>query len=54
MRVTPDGVEVTAHGSRQALEGLYVELRELARKRGLTIEYELSTTPPPEKVAPAE
>jgi hypothetical protein len=40
--VSPALIEVGARGNRQALEALYLELRELAKKNGLEIEYRLS------------
>lgn len=39
-------IEVTARGSRHALEQLYLELRELAQQHGLEIEYRLSKEKP--------
>ena len=39
-------IEVTAKGSRRALEALYLELRELAKQNGLEVEYRLSTNKP--------
>jgi hypothetical protein len=42
----PTAIEVTASGSRRALEELYLELRELAKQHGLEIEYRLSKEKP--------
>jgi hypothetical protein len=39
-------IEVMASGSRQSLEELYLELRELAKQHGLEIEYQLSKERP--------
>jgi hypothetical protein len=42
----PADISITAQGDRRALEALYLELRELAKQRGLTVEYRLSQTRP--------
>jgi hypothetical protein len=42
----PSSIEVTANGSRRSLEALYLELRELAKRHGLAIEYRLSRSKP--------
>jgi hypothetical protein len=39
-------IEVTANGSRSALEALYLELRQLAKQHGLEIEYQVSKSKP--------
>jgi hypothetical protein len=42
-------IDVTAQGDRRSLEALYLELRELAKQKGLKIEYRLSLTDPEAK-----
>jgi len=42
----PADISFTAHGDRRALEALYLELRELAKQKGLKIEYRLTQTKP--------
>lgn len=37
---------VTAQGDRRTLEAIYLELRELAKRHGLEIEYRLSPNAP--------
>ena len=39
-------IEVTGRGHRGTLEALYLELRELAKKHGLKLEYRLSPNKP--------
>ena len=40
--ITLADINITAHGDRRALEMLYLELREMARRKGLEIEYRLN------------
>jgi hypothetical protein len=42
----PADIKVSARGDRRALETLYLELRELAARNGLKIEYRLSVGKP--------
>lgn len=44
--VASASIEVTAKGNRRALEALYLELRELAKKDGLEVEFRLSGNKP--------
>jgi len=44
-------IHVAAQGNRAALEGLYLELREMAKRNGLKIEFKLDTTGPGEPPA---
>jgi hypothetical protein len=54
LATVPDGdsqqqsadINITARGDRRTLEALYLELRELARKNGLAIEYRLTLSEP--------
>jgi hypothetical protein len=39
-------ISVLAHADRRVLETLYLELRELAAKNGLEVEYQLSVSKP--------
>jgi hypothetical protein len=39
-------IDITAQGDRRSLEVLYLELRELAKRNGLEIEYRLTQTKP--------
>ena len=39
-------INITARGDRRTLEALYLELRELAKKNGLAIEYRLTLSEP--------
>jgi hypothetical protein len=39
-------IQITAQGDRRALETFYLELRELAKRNGLKVEYRLSVTKP--------
>jgi hypothetical protein len=39
-------VEISARGTRRVLESVYLELQELARQHGLTVEYRLSLEHP--------
>jgi hypothetical protein len=39
-------IHIAAHGDRGALEALYLELREMAKRKGLTVELELQRTEP--------
>jgi hypothetical protein len=43
---TPADINITARGDRRTLEVLYLELRELAKANGLTVEYKLTMTKP--------
>jgi hypothetical protein len=47
--VATTDIEVTAHGDRRALEALYLELRELAKQKGLKIELRLTASEPGER-----
>ena len=47
--VTLADINITAHGDRRALEMLYLELREMAKQKGLQIEYELNLNKPPDQ-----
>lgn len=38
-------IEITANGDRRALEAIYLELRDLAKRTGLKIEYRLGMRP---------
>jgi hypothetical protein len=42
----PTVINVTACGDRRTLETLYLELREMARQKGLEIEYRLDLNKP--------
>jgi hypothetical protein len=44
-RQKPTNIVVTAHGDRRALEALYLQLRELAKQKGLKIECLLGMSP---------
>jgi hypothetical protein len=44
-------IHVAAYGDRCALEALYLELREMAKRSGLKIEFQLERTPPEEPPA---
>ena len=35
-------INITAHGDRRSIEALYLELRELAKRNGLQIEYRVT------------
>jgi hypothetical protein len=37
--VDSGNIEVSAHGNRRALEAVYLELRELAKRHDLKVEY---------------
>jgi hypothetical protein len=39
-------IEITAYANRRTLEALYLELRELAKQRGLKIKYQMTTGKP--------
>jgi len=39
-------IHIAAHGDRGALEALYLELREMAKRKGLKVELELQRTEP--------
>jgi hypothetical protein len=45
-RQEPANIVVTAHGDRRALEALYLQLRELAKQKGLKIECRLGMGSP--------
>lgn len=40
----PTDISITAEGDRRTLEALYLELRQLAKAKGLKIDYRLSQT----------
>lgn len=42
-------ISITAQGDRRMLEALYLELRELAKQKGLEIEYRLTLNKPPDQ-----
>jgi hypothetical protein len=42
----PANINIMAYGDRRALEALYLELRELAKLKGLQIDYRLSVNRP--------
>jgi hypothetical protein len=42
----PADIKVSARGDRRMIEALYLELRELAARNGLQIEYRLSVGKP--------
>jgi hypothetical protein len=44
--LTPADIQITVHGDRRALETFYLQLRELAKHNGLTIDYRLSIRTP--------
>jgi hypothetical protein len=46
--VASTDIEVKAHGDRRVLEALYLELRELAKQKGLKIKLRLSASEPGE------
>jgi hypothetical protein len=39
-------ISITAHGNRRILETVFLELRELAQRNGLKLEYRLTLTEP--------
>ena len=39
-------IKVTAQGDRRTVEAIYLELRELAKRNGLKIDYRLSVNKP--------
>jgi hypothetical protein len=43
---TETDIEISAHGDRRTLEALYLELREIAAKSHLKIEYRLTVQKP--------
>ena len=42
----PTDINIRAEGDRRTLEALYLELRQLAKDKGLKIDYRLSQTKP--------
>lgn len=42
----PADIKISAQGDRRTLEAVYLELRELAAKNGLKVEYKLSLSKP--------
>jgi hypothetical protein len=45
----PADISVSASADRRTLEALYLEIRELAEKNGLTVDYRLSVRKPADK-----
>jgi hypothetical protein len=42
----PADINITAQGDRRTLEALYLEVRELAKEKGLRVEYRLMAMKP--------
>jgi hypothetical protein len=42
----PADIAISANADRRTLEALYLEIRELAEKNGLTVDYRLSVRKP--------
>jgi hypothetical protein len=42
----PTDIQVSVQGDRRVLEAVYLELRELAARNGLKVDYKLTVTKP--------